>query len=84
MSEEQRHEFERKILDECKGPSEATDDDVKHLLEHEVPQTRSGKCLLSCSQQKLGIVRILETHSSESFSIKMYFSFFSLLMDKSQ
>ncbi|XP_055326703.1 general odorant-binding protein 19d-like [Sitodiplosis mosellana] len=56
LTPEQRRELEAKLLSECKGPSGATDDDVKGLREHEVPKTTTGKCLLSCTQEKLGIL----------------------------
>lgn len=58
LTDEQRHEFEKKIVEECKGPSQATDEDVSTLLSHEIPQTRTGKCLLACAKEKLGVVRM--------------------------
>ncbi|XP_031634711.1 general odorant-binding protein 19d-like [Contarinia nasturtii] len=56
IAPEQRHEFEQKLIDECKGPSHANEDEIKSLQNHEVPQTHNGKCLLACIQEKLGIL----------------------------
>lgn len=57
LTPEERREFEHKILEACKESTDgATDDDVKALLDHEVPTTQSGKCLASCAQEKIGIV----------------------------
>lgn len=56
MSEEERREIEKKILDECKSGENASDEDVNTLLEHVVPKTESGKCLIACAHEKTGIV----------------------------
>lgn len=55
MRDEER-ELEKKVLEECKEPTNATDDDVRVLINHEIPQTRTAKCLVSCAQEKVGIV----------------------------
>lgn len=59
MTREESRQFEKKILEECKGTVDgATDDDVNNVLEHEPPKTQSAKCLAACGQQKIGIVCI--------------------------
>lgn len=58
MSNEQRRELEKKIFDECKSAEGGTDDDLNDLIQHEVPETESGKCVLACAHEKLGLVSI--------------------------
>lgn len=57
ITEVERKEFEKMILTSCKEPTKATDEDVKVLLDHGIPETRTAKCLVSCAQEKIGIVR---------------------------
>lgn len=60
LTEEQRVEYQRQLLNECKEETAATEDDIKTVLAYETPKTRSAKCLLSCAIKKLEIVRILQ------------------------
>lgn len=59
ITPEQRKEFEQKLADECKGPSNANEEEIKSLQNREVPQTHNGKCFLACIQEKLGIVSVV-------------------------
>lgn len=54
--------LEKKVAEECKESSQASDDDVKLLLDHELPTARNGKCLLACAQEKFGIVCLIFLH----------------------
>ncbi|KAF5285298.1 hypothetical protein FQA39_LY04397 [Lamprigera yunnana] len=38
----------------CQGEVGASESDVKPLLQHQVPTTRPGKCLLACMHKKEG------------------------------
>lgn len=45
-----------KTAAECKDQEKATDEDVQAFISHKLQQSRSGKCLLACIYEKMGIV----------------------------
>lgn len=56
---EEKLELEKKVFTVCKDKEKATDDDVKVLVDRLVPTTTTGKCLLACVHETIGLVRTL-------------------------
>lgn len=56
MTAEEKLQFEKNILDGCKSKEGATDDDVKGLLDRNIPTAKTGKCLLACAHETLEMV----------------------------
>lgn len=59
MSAEVKAEQEKKMISLCKEKEKGTDDDVKVLASREVPQTSTGKCMIACLQETLGLVCVI-------------------------
>lgn len=57
MTSDERKAFETKLAADCKAKESASDDDVKSLIEREIPTTTSGKCLHACIHETLGLVK---------------------------
>ncbi|XP_031634708.1 general odorant-binding protein 19d-like [Contarinia nasturtii] len=57
LTPEEKHEAEKKILDECKGSVGATNNDVNSILERKTPTEYKGKCLLKCAHEKIGLIQ---------------------------
>lgn len=58
MTPAEKFERDKKILQDCKISTKATDEDIKIIFEHGVPTTHTGKCLVACTQEKVGIVSL--------------------------
>lgn len=56
--------LEKKMLAECKERENATDADVDTVLERNFPTTSTGKCLLACVHETIGVVRIINSFST--------------------
>lgn len=50
--------MEKKLFNDCKDKEKATDEDVKTMMARDIPTTRTGKCLIACVHENLGIVCI--------------------------
>lgn len=59
MSNGQRRELEKNVFHECKSTEGGTDDDLNDLIQREVPETETGKCVLACAHEKMGLVSIV-------------------------
>lgn len=70
---DEEREIEKKVLEECKEPTNATDEDVNVLINHEIPQTRTAKCLVSCAQEKVGIVSY--TIRNKKFAVENFLNY---------
>lgn len=62
-SPEEKLELEKKMLNACKEKENGTDDDVKILVERSVPTTTTGKCVLACVHETIGLVRLLSSQT---------------------
>lgn len=51
--------MEKKMLADCKEKENATDADVKTISERNFPTSSTGKCLLACVHETMGVVRII-------------------------
>lgn len=49
-------EIGKKLADDCKVTENASDEDVKELMEHETPTSTTGKCLHACIHENIGLV----------------------------
>lgn len=49
---------DQNVFEKCKNLTNATNEDIKTILSHKVPETRESKCFLACLQKTFGIVRI--------------------------
>lgn len=58
LTPEEKTELENKLLGDCKDKEKASDDDVKTLMDRALPTTPTGKCLLACVHETIGLVRI--------------------------
>lgn len=50
--------LEKRLIGDCKEKENATDDDVKTVMDRTLPTTPTGKCLLACVHETVGVVRI--------------------------
>lgn len=50
--------FEKRLIGDCKEKENATDDDVKTVMDRILPTTSTDKCLLACVHEAIGLVRI--------------------------
>lgn len=52
------HELERKLYAECKAQEGASDDDIKKILNRDVPlpTNRNARCAIACRFEKMGAV----------------------------
>lgn len=55
IDKEEAKEMFRGMSQECKESEKASDDDVEKMINEQYPETREGKCLVSCMQ---GTIRI--------------------------
>lgn len=72
--------FEKKLLDNCKTIENATDEDVNVLLERNLPTERTGKCLLACTQETLGLVSVYKKKKTVQQKFDTPKIIFSLLL----
>lgn len=49
---------DQNVFEKCKNLTNATNEDIKTILSHKVPETRESKCFLACLQKTFGVVRI--------------------------
>lgn len=57
MTAEERKAMGASLMAECKAKESGTDADVNALLDHQIPTTKSGKCLAACLGETTGIVK---------------------------
>lgn len=67
MTPEVKAQQEKEMIENCKNKEKATDDDVKTVSSREVPQTATGKCLVACLQETMGVVRFVLFTVFQSF-----------------
>lgn len=56
LTKEEGMEMAKALLNECKKQEGGSDADIELLLNMSFPNTREGKCMLSCTHEKMGIV----------------------------
>jgi hypothetical protein len=55
---EKHDKIMREMLMECKNIENGSDDDVESLMKaSSLPETHSGKCMMTCIVEKMGYVR---------------------------
>lgn len=52
------YEIKKKVYTECKAQEGGTDSDIDGLLKLQPPTNQQAKCILACSNEKLGFVII--------------------------
>ncbi|XP_031634723.1 general odorant-binding protein 28a-like [Contarinia nasturtii] len=73
LSEEMRILLKEKV-DKCKTMEELSDVDVSRFFNGDAPETLKGKCLISCLQESVGLIKDGQVQSAAGFELgKMLF-----------
>lgn len=59
MSPEERNAFAAQLAAGCKEKEGASDDDIAAVMARDQPTTTTGKCLVACIMETIGVVSVI-------------------------